>query len=122
MKNHSQLDRLKFALAGLRQAWQQETSLRTEAGVFVVALAYVIWKHPPIFWWVAIFAAAGALNWMVFKNGPTLRVLGILACLYIFIGFTGINRQAGLYFGGSPGTYQRHVYIFYGDDASRTSY
>lgn len=64
MKKHSQFARFKFALAGLKSAWQQETSLRTEVYVFAAVLAGMVWRRPPLFWWVAILLA-GALVMMV---------------------------------------------------------
>jgi undecaprenol kinase len=51
-KNHSQMARFGFALAGLRAAWQREASFRTEVIIgALVLIGLVLWR-PPWFVWV----------------------------------------------------------------------
>jgi len=62
-KRHSQMDRLGFALAGLRSAWVKEASFRTEVVVGAIVLAAMAWHGYPLFAWVAVlFALALALS------------------------------------------------------------
>lgn len=58
MKKHSQWDRFMFAFSGLRSALKKEASLQTEAAFFVGVLAHLVWKQPPLFWWIVILLGA----------------------------------------------------------------
>jgi len=54
MKKHSQWSRFKFALAGLKAAWEREASFRTEVIVTGIVLMAMAVLRPEILWWVAI--------------------------------------------------------------------
>jgi diacylglycerol kinase len=60
MKNRSFLERLGFALVGLREAWQRERSFRTQVpmGVLAVIIVLVMGASPP---WLAIVSLTVAL-------------------------------------------------------------
>jgi undecaprenol kinase len=57
-RNHYQ--RLMFALAGMRQAWRTERSLRLQTLALAGVVAVLGWLRPPAIWW-ALAALACAL-------------------------------------------------------------
>ena len=60
MKNRSFLERLGFALAGLRHVWQQERSFRTQTGLAVLAIIVTVVLRPG--WtWAALVALSIAM-------------------------------------------------------------
>ncbi len=54
MKNQAFQQRLSYALAGLRAAWQQEKSFRTQAIFAIGALFLLIVLNPEPLWWALI--------------------------------------------------------------------
>lgn len=51
MKNHSQWARFTFALKGVRSAWKNERSFRTEVIVAIPVYALMIWAQVGLTWW-----------------------------------------------------------------------
>jgi undecaprenol kinase len=54
MKGHPFATRLQFALAGLREAWRRERSLRTQATIALAAVAGALILHVEWIWWAAL--------------------------------------------------------------------
>ncbi len=71
---------------------------------------------------MTIFAASGTLNWLISRKTFLPRIVALAACLFIGYTFTDIKKQVGLYYGGNPDSYQRKLYIYYGNEASHLSY
>lgn len=68
MKNGSFLDRLGYALSGVRTVWRREKSFRMHCGFAVLALAVAAFTRPSLVWWgmiglcIAIVFAAEMVN------------------------------------------------------------
>ena len=60
-KNRSFLQRLGFALAGLRHGVRGERSLRTQLGLLLVVVAVLAWRQPPPVWWALVSLCAAAV-------------------------------------------------------------
>jgi len=58
-KNKGFIERLGFALRGLRLAIGQEKSLRTQLVFFVAVLGVLAWLRPAPVWWALVGLAAG---------------------------------------------------------------
>ena len=55
MKNRPFHRRLHFALHGILSTWRTETSFRTQCGLAVGAILFLVWKRPGSIW-CALFA------------------------------------------------------------------
>lgn len=68
MKGKSFHHRLSFAWDGLRVAFRNETSFRSEVSAAVCAIVITVWLHPPLIWlalvvvMVALVLAAELFN------------------------------------------------------------
>jgi undecaprenol kinase len=68
MKNGSFLDRLGYALGGVRVVWRREKSFRMHCGFALLALAVAAFTRPSLVWWamiglcIAIVFAAEMVN------------------------------------------------------------
>lgn len=51
MKNRAFAKRAGFALAGLKAAWREERSLRTQGYVALTLLPIMLWLQPSPVWW-----------------------------------------------------------------------
>ncbi len=59
MKGQSLFRRVGFALAGLRAAFLQESSIRLQLLATVAVIAILFAAHAPLVWWALCLAAAG---------------------------------------------------------------
>ena len=62
MKNRPFHQRIRFAVAGLRDGWRRERSFRTHVMFAVAALVALLVLHPSPIWW-ALVALMVALVW-----------------------------------------------------------
>lgn len=68
MKNGKFISRVGYALAGVRAAWQQEHSFRTQLWVALLTPLYLMVINPGLIWWalvgvmVALVLAAELIN------------------------------------------------------------
>jgi diacylglycerol kinase (ATP) len=68
-KGQSHYKRLSFALAGLRQAWRTERSLRLQLLALAGVVAVLAWLRPPAIWWaLGAFACALVLAAELFNT------------------------------------------------------
>jgi diacylglycerol kinase (ATP) len=67
-KNQPLYRRLRFAVAGLCEAWRRERSFRTQTAVALAVVLVLIALRPPLVWWalvgfvIAVVLAFEALN------------------------------------------------------------
>ena len=54
MKNRPFVERTGFALAGLKTAWRQERSLRTQSYIALCLIPVMFWLQPSPLWWSLI--------------------------------------------------------------------
>jgi diacylglycerol kinase (ATP) len=54
MKNRPFIERMGFALAGLKAAWQREASFRTHCVMGLLAVAALVVLRPAPVWWAVI--------------------------------------------------------------------
>ena len=57
MKNRSFLERLSFALTGLRDGWRRERSFRTQAVMAALVLVGLVVLRVPAVWCAVVFTA-----------------------------------------------------------------
>ena len=63
MKNQSFVERLRFALTGLRHAAHAEKSVRIQIVVFILVLVAMAFLRPGLAWWaLVLLASAGVLS------------------------------------------------------------
>jgi undecaprenol kinase len=68
-KNRSFLQRLGFAVAGLRHALCAERSFRTQLGMLLLVLGALAYLQPPALWWALVsLCAAGVLAAELFNT------------------------------------------------------
>jgi len=61
MKNQSFQRRLKFAVNGIKSAWETESSFRTHTFMSVGVLIFLGWLRPAPIWWAVIFLIIGGV-------------------------------------------------------------
>lgn len=61
MKNRPFLQRLGFALVGLRLAWRREHSFRTQTACGLIALAVLAATGAPPVWWAIVVLTIGVV-------------------------------------------------------------
>ena len=54
MKNRAFVERVGFALAGLREGWRRERSFRTQAAIGLLVVAALAILRPGAIWWALI--------------------------------------------------------------------
>ncbi len=69
-----------------------------------------------------ILAASGVLGSLVQRPAILPRVAALAVAAYACWGFADLKKQAGLYFGGDPSSYQRRIEVHFGDEDGRTIY
>ena len=68
-KNRSFLQRLGFAVAGLRHALRAERSFRTQLALLLLVLGVLAYLQPPARWWALVsLCAAGVLAAELFNT------------------------------------------------------
>ena len=68
MKNSNILSRVKFSLAGLRHAWRNERSFRTQTLFALAAVAVMAWDRPPLAAWLIVLPALAMASAMELIN------------------------------------------------------
>ncbi|MBI3451504.1 MAG: diacylglycerol kinase [Rhodospirillales bacterium] len=61
MKNRTLRQRLGFAFAGIRAAWNGESSFRQQCIAAGGVLALLVWLRPAPLWWAIILLTIGAV-------------------------------------------------------------
>lgn len=68
MKNSDILSRAKFSFAGLRYAWTNERSFRTQAILSLVVIAIMAWDRAPLLAWLVVLLALATASAMELIN------------------------------------------------------
>jgi undecaprenol kinase len=61
MKNQHIIRRFQFALAGLKESWRSEKSVRAHIAVGVAVLTLLLVTHPAPLWWALLLLAWGLM-------------------------------------------------------------
>ncbi len=69
-----------------------------------------------------IFATSGVLGSLVERPALLPRVAALAVGAYACWCFADLKKQAGLYFGGDPGSYVRRIEVHFGDEDGRATY
>jgi hypothetical protein len=71
---------------------------------------------------MVIFAAAGALGNLAGRTALLPRVAALAIVAGACWNFTGLKKQAGIYYGAGPEYYRRNIEVHYGNESKRVSY
>jgi len=71
---------------------------------------------------MVILAAAGALGNLAARRQALPRLAAIAVLAYACWGFTGLKRQAGIYYGEGPDYYRPRVQVHYGNEPGHVEY
>ena len=78
LKNRPFNERLAFAIAGLREAWRRENSLRTH-GVFAgLAFLALLIIRPPAIWWALVAVVIAMVIALEMLNAAIEAVIDLL--------------------------------------------
>jgi undecaprenol kinase len=75
VKNRSLLQRVGFALAGLRQGWRRERSLRTQFAIGLLVVAALVVLRPAAIWWALVGLAIAVVLAAEFFNSALEALL-----------------------------------------------
>jgi diacylglycerol kinase (ATP) len=68
MKNSNILSRAKFSVVGLRHAWSNERSLRTQAILSLIVIAIMAWDRSSLLEWLVVLLALATASAMELIN------------------------------------------------------
>jgi len=69
-----------------------------------------------------IFAASGVLGNLAGRRTVLPRAAALAIVAFACWNFTGLKRQAGIYYGEGPDYYQRNIQVHYGNETEPVSY
>jgi diacylglycerol kinase (ATP) len=78
MKNQPFLQRLGFAMAGIRAAWICESSFRTQTVVAAAVIAGLIWLRPAPVWWALLLGVTGLVLAAELINTALEQIIDLL--------------------------------------------